>query len=39
MTLGARIRLNAPLLHIEGGLDAWKKGDGRVETVGEKERA
>ncbi len=25
--------------HIEGGLDAWKKADGRVETVSEKERA
>ena len=24
---------------IEGGLDAWKKADGRVETVSEKERA
>jgi glyoxylase-like metal-dependent hydrolase (beta-lactamase superfamily II)/rhodanese-related sulfurtransferase len=25
--------------HIEGGLDAWKKADGRIETVSEKERA
>jgi len=25
--------------NIEGGLDAWKKADGRVETVSEKERA
>jgi hypothetical protein len=38
VTLGAHIRLDAPLLHMEGDLDAWKKGDGRVETVGEKER-
>jgi glyoxylase-like metal-dependent hydrolase (beta-lactamase superfamily II)/rhodanese-related sulfurtransferase len=28
-----------PACHIEGGLDAWKKADGRVETVSEKERA
>jgi sulfur dioxygenase len=27
-----------PACHIEGGLDAWKKADGRVETVSEKER-
>jgi sulfur dioxygenase len=28
-----------PACHIEGGLDAWKKDSGRVETVHEKERA
>jgi sulfur dioxygenase len=28
-----------PACHIEGGLDAWKKSDGRIETVSEKERA
>ena len=28
-----------PACHIEGGLDAWKKADGRVEAASEKERA
>jgi sulfur dioxygenase len=27
-----------PACHIEGGLDAWKKADGGVEAVVEKER-
>jgi sulfur dioxygenase len=28
-----------PACHIEGGLDAWKKTDGRIEMASEKERA